>query len=439
MNAPPMLSPAPEDANPTQQQRRGMRSAIVAQIFACFAYLAFSNGLLLLYFKAHDFSGSLTMTLLALLPATQFVVLLPSAYWADRRGKRRAGLIGIAANVAGFTLLTCTGWLSGTAAAAGIVAGLTVYSLGYALNTAVWYALLSPVVPPGMRGGFFGKLRLTWQSAGIVFGIACTWILTEDSPMIVFQAIFAICTVALAVRTIFYARIPELEQPRQRTHGLRNAVLEVMRTKGFTSFACYIFLLALFTSNAPALFGLIEKEALRFSDKDVAWMGNLLMAGSVGGFVIGGKMVDRLGTKPVFLLCHFSFALVLWCFLLRGLIPLPPPVLLGALNAAFGGVTAASSIAISSELLALAPYENKALATAFCMTLFSGGQAMSGWVSAGAVKLGIFAERWGFLGQELGPYDALLLVFGVLVVLLVVSLGLVPSVIAKAQWVPKGD
>nr|MBA3710546.1 hypothetical protein [Planctomycetota bacterium] len=46
---------------------------------------------------------------------------------------------------------------------------------------------------------------------------------------------------------------------------------------------------------------------------------------------------------------------------------------------------------------------------------------------------------WLFIGTPLGSYDAMLLIFAILVIILVVALGLVPSVISKAQWVPKGD
>jgi membrane protein YdbS with pleckstrin-like domain len=41
------------------------------------------------------------------------------------------------------------------------------------------------------------------------------------------------------------------------------------------------------------------------------------------------------------------------------------------------------------------------------------------------------------MGAQMSAYDTLLLVSAVMIVLLVVTLGLVPSVVRKAEWIPK--
>jgi hypothetical protein len=71
------------------------------------------------------------------------------------------------------------------------------------------------------------------------------------------------------------------------------------------------------------------------------------------------------------------------------------------------------------------------------MVLISLGQALSGLLAAAALKLGFLQPTWQVLGRSLSSYDAILLAYAVLIVLMVVTLGLVPSVIGKSQWIPR--
>ena len=76
------------------------------------------------------------------------------------------------------------------------------------------------------------------------------------------------------------------------------------------------------------------------------------------------------------------------------------------------------------------------LATAFNVTLVGGGMALSAILCGQVIRLGVLNKSWTLFGQAMSEYDALILGAGIMVVLLVVTLGLIPSVIRKAQWVP---
>jgi hypothetical protein len=111
----------------------------------------------------------------------------------------------------------------------------------------------------------------------------------------------------------------------------------------------------------------------------------------------------------------------------------------GSLGLLFGIVQAASSIAGSSEMLALIPQENKSLSTSLNSALESGGRAAAGVLAGWMLDLGLFAEEWTLFGRILTPYDTLLLGFSVMITLTIVALGLVPSVVKTAQWAPRGS
>ena len=68
------------------------------------------------------------------------------------------------------------------------------------------------------------------------------------------------------------------------------------------------------------IFSLLEKDVLDFSDDRIVLIGNLMVLGGMLGFVLGGRMVDRFGTKYVFLCCHFGFSAVLLLVLTRGIL-----------------------------------------------------------------------------------------------------------------------
>jgi hypothetical protein len=207
----------------------------------------------------------------------------------------------------------------------------------------------------------------------------------------------------------------------------------VIRFRAYLPFCAYAFLLALFTGGCPILFGMIEKTFLHLSDGTVTLLANLRLLGSIVGFYLGGKIVAKLGTKSMFLFCHFGFGIILFLFLWRNAGGGPLVPILGSLEAMFGLVWAASSVAFTVEMYALIPPENKSLSTSVFATLQGAGIAMGGMLPAWAIQLGMFREHWNFVGVVRSDYDALLLICGTLVVVVTVTLGLVPSVTGQVQ------
>ncbi len=427
-------TPAPELT--PDKRSRAMRDIIFAQCFGCLAMVAFRHGLILLFLSALGFGGATIVICLALPQAMRGLLTIPGAYFADRYGKKLVGGLGLVLTVTGFALLCVLllvpAWLRNPC----VVFGILLYAIGNALWGAGWFALLSPIVPEAERGGFFGKLRFSWQSAGIVFFMIAGYFLHKNSSPALFVPVMLAIAAGLLVRIIYYVRIPEVEKSAPRSRSFADSFISVLRTAGYMSFCAYVFLLSLATIGCVAIFGLVEKKVLLLRDPQVVWLGNLGMMGAVTGFLLIGKLIDRWGTKPAFLICHFGFGLSLFLFVLRGCIPDPTAMILfmGAIHFAFGLMLAGSSVAISTEMLALIPSENKSLATSVCMTLNMGGGALAGFLIAGILKLGVLREQWQFHGLHLSNYDTVLLACGVAVVLLVVTLGLVPSVINKARY-----
>lgn len=413
--------------------RRGMRAAIIGSCFKVLSSLSFSNGLMLVFLSALKMDGATVMLLLSLVNILQAVFLIPCAHLADRLGKRRITLTGIGLCGLGYALLPAAGLLPARLTVGLLGLGMALYGVGQAGQVASWYALLAPLVPSSYRGRFFGALRVSWQLCGVILAALIAWLLPHETSLSLLRMILIVTGLTIVPWALYYARIPELERESFPTRDLPKALGTIVRSGGYLPFCAYLFIIALFSGGCPVLFGLVEKRVLELGDGAVMLLANLTMIGSVIGYYIGGKAVDRVGTKSVFLICHFGYGFSLALFVARNSFPVSPLVVIGVAHAVFGALLAAGSIAFSTEMLALIPPARKSLSTSICTTMSQAGTALSGLLGAWSIRLGLFADTWTLAGHARSAYDAILLVYAVMIVLMAVTLGLIPSVVGRPE------
>ncbi len=425
MNSSETLSPA--------AGKKAMRNAIFAQCFGMLGISLFENGIMLLYLLALGISQTKVVTYLAI-PSMCLICTIPAAYYAERIGKKKIGGSGNLLCVAGMLIIATSGFAARGAAELLAITGTVLLSLGLSMFQSSWFALLGGVVPAQVRGRFFGTLRISWQFSCIAVAGAAAWVLGRCNALWVYQIIIAVIAGLMLMRSFFYNRIPEVEQGPPPDKPFRQALTDVLYLRGFSSFGAYVFLLKIFTAYCPTLFAVLEKEVLNLSAGTVIWLANVGLAGSVLGFFVGGRLVDRIGTKLVFIICHLSFAVILLLFIMRGLGGggLVLPILFLA-HFAFSLALAASNIAITAETIMITPEKNSSLASSTLMAAGHMGTAVAGVTAAAALDLDVLREHWRWLGMELCRYDAILLACAVMVLLLVVTLGLVPSVLVRRQ------
>lgn len=419
--------------------KKTMRLIIMAQCTGTLGNFVFSNGILLAYLAEMGMDSATILMFLALPTFIGFIFLIPTAFLSDRFGKKKLGVFGLIGTVFGFALLILAGQYPVKEGYVLVSSGIVIFSIGFAVFSSSWFALLEPLIPPHIRGRFFGKVRMAFQVVAIVFGLVVTAILNKYTTLTIYQFILLVVLLLLVVRIFYYLKIPEIDQHKPADSSFMQAFKAILHIPGYMPFCSYAFLLCLFTGACPWVFGLLEKDVLHFSASQLVLMGNLLFGGSLAGFYFGGKLIDRYGTKSVFLLCHFSYGLILFLFLFRGFFPWQIIITVGLLTCCFGMVQAASGIGLTTEMMALIPPTNKSLSTALNLSLINGGTSLSALISSKIIDLKILNKTWQFFGQTMSDYDSLLLGCGMMIVLLIVTLGLIPSVIKpKAQWVPQG-
>lgn len=423
-----------------QQRKRVFNTIIVTQCLGMLSAFLFHNGFYLNYFTKLGISSAAFAMLAAIPPFIGGFLYLPFAFFSDRMGKLRLSLAGQVLLVMSFVVMMMAGWSVGALALPLVVGSQLLFCAGGSLQGSSWFALLGPIVPKDIRGRFFGRLRVTFMMINILFTLLITAVLKVSQSMAVFQFFLAMVLLAHVVRYFTYSRIPELEREHD-DDGLKKqsfwyACRQVVSIPGYIQFNGYVFLITLFTAGVPIVFGLMQKDVFGFSESQIMLAGNLLLVGSMLGCGLGGRLVDRFGTRIMFLITHVSYATVILLMLLRHWVPWSLFAHAGTCSFLFGVVGAAAGVAITSEVLGLIPASNKSLSTAFNMSLLSFGIALSGMFVSRSISWGILAPEWEMLGRGFSVYDSLLLMFAAMILLMLATIGLVPTIVKKAQLMP---
>jgi MFS family permease len=424
-----------------EQRKRVFKTIIVTQCLGMLGVFLFNNGFYLNYFTKLGFSSA-TFAMLSAIPGLigGFLVL-PFAFLSDRIGKLRLALAGQVMVVASVVLMMAGGWGAARIALPLVILSLLVFCVGGSLQGAGWFALLSPIIPAAIRGRFFGRLRVTFLTVSILFTMLITGVLKITQSMVAFQGLLAVVVLAGIARFFTYARIPELEREvgnaNIRKQSFRKACIQVFAIPGYIQFNSYVFLITLLTAGVPLVFGLMQKDVFRFSESQIMLVGNLLLAGNMAGCGLGGRAVDRFGTRKVFFFAHLAYAIVILVMLSRHWMPWPLVVHACVCSFLFSLVAAAAGVAISSEVLALIPSSNRSLSTAVNMSLTSWGIALAGIFVSRSIGSHVFSPEWDFLGQRYSAYDSILFGLTALILIMLAANRLVPKIAAKAGFLPR--
>ncbi len=417
-----------------QQRKRVFNVIILNQCLGMLSSSLFLNGFYLNYFSKLGISSAAIAMLFALPPLLSTFLLLPFAFYSDRFGKKRLALAGQLLLIVSIFLIIAVGWLDHSLSMKLIIVALLVYCIGGSLQGASWFALLNPIIPKEIRGRFFGRLRVTFQLVSIFFALLITRVLEASQSMAVFQLMLVLVLVAAILRYFTYARIPELENRRGESDH-RQPLLKALRTviavPGYIQFNTYIFLITLFTAAIPMVFALMQKDVFGFAPARITLMGTMVLVGGTVGCWLGGRAVDHIGVRQVFRITHLAYALVMLAMLARHWVPWSMLVHVGFCVWAYSLIAGVAGVAGTSQTMALIPSANKSLSTAFTISLVCAAAAAAGIFVSRSISWEIFADQWEMLGKSFTSYDALLLLFATLAIIMFFTLIIVQSVIKK--------
>ena len=416
-----------------EQRRRAFTIIILNQCLGMLSGSLFQNGFYLNYFTKLGVSSSTIAFLFALPSLLSMFLLVPFAFYSDRFGKKKLALGGQLLFVVSIALMLVAGWWNPRWAIGFIVAALLVQCVGGSLQGASWFALLNPIIPKEIRGRFFGRLRVIFQSVSIVFALVITRMLAGKPSMNIFQLILGFVWLAAVLRYFTYSRIPEVEnvsgESEHHHQPLVQALRSVLRVPGYVAFNGYIFFITFFTAAIPTIFGLMQKDVFGFTPAQITLIGTLFLVGSMMGCWLGGRVVDHHGSRFIFRFTHAAHILIMLLMLMRHWVPWSLLVHAGICAWAYSLVAGVAGVASTAKVLALIPSVNKSLSTAFTMSLLCAAIAFAGVAVSRSIQWAGSTFSWNMFGQNYTTYDTLLLTFATLTVLLFITVfGIYPRI-----------
>jgi MFS family permease len=363
-------------------------------------------------------------------------LMLPLAWLSNQIGFKRqiitAAIVGSCAMLG----TAATPWL-GPASGVVMMLCLCVFAAAMTSYTAAWFPLLDLIVPPNERGLFFGRIRFAWQSIAALFILSSGWFVGRYATIGRLQVIIALAGLASLGRAWYVARIP-VATPPLRAMDLKTGFTHAVRNRQLTGFSVYLFFLYLAANATTPIIFVFARNYLQLPDNMIVMLSAVAMGGLLIGYAAGGPFVHRYGVKGVFLGAHLGFAVVNFLLLTIHDGTLGSVIALGTLLALFGMLLACASIAVSSELMALAPGENKAVSIAFGYSLYAAGLGGSRILAALILGSGMLAPQWHVGGVTFTHYHSLFLCFGCGVLLAMSLLVLVPAMIHRVEPLPAG-
>ncbi len=254
---------------------------------------------------------------LATLPFAGTLLQVPAGYLIEKFGKRKQAflwLCGIGRLM--WVVTAMIPWLLPGAQDWWWPTMLLLIFFSWALMQAsgpAWMNWMSDVIPRRIRGRYFGVRNQIGQPIGLLTTLGIGYALNQASlvqdthPDIMIKVTSAILGVAGFVGFLDILCFRFVDDPVKHhepsPHGLMQMMLKPMKDKAFQRFLVFNFILMLAIGWVGQYIWLYLFDVLGWSDMkaNVLLLGVPLILRTVS-FVIWGKLIDRLGKKPVMLI-----------------------------------------------------------------------------------------------------------------------------------------
>jgi MFS family permease len=319
--AAPGLAAAEAHAVPRARLRRSLHACSAEGIFAEVVN-ACAGGAVLTGWAIHLHAGALLTGLVVALPQLAQVVQIPAAWSTARLGHRRAAVALVAASRQAVLPLVALPFLpvSEHAAQAILLSVAAVSAVLGILGNNAWVAWMAELVPRRVRGRYFGRrtalCTIAGAAAAAVAGLLLDWARSRGHTggmLALLQGAAAaggVATTVLMLRQHDPARRLEAAPPR-----LADA-LAPLRDPAVRGLVRYVFTWNLAVGLAGSFFAYHMLKNLRMSFALVAVHGTAVAASRVLAAPVWGRLIDRLGARPVLVSCAFGISTLplIWLF-----------------------------------------------------------------------------------------------------------------------------
>lgn len=276
-------------------------------------------------------------------------------------------------------------------------------------------------MPSELTGRYFGVLRFSWQLVSLLFYAVSATLFTSKTPLWIYQVVLCIGAVSVGCRYIFYKDLPDVPPSERERLSLNRSVRSALGLPGLAPYLAYLLLLICVTGNSQDILRFSAVKGCGLGDNQVLFLTVGSMVGSLIGFRYMGRMVDRLGSQKVLLICHIGYAIALFLFPARVVLHVNPlfagiatTLMLGVFSVTLGLSTTAQSFRICRR-------KQRTVAYALISTTQSMGSSLSGFALAALLsKMGA-----NVIGGN--PFDIVLLGLGGFILVQIAGLRLLTN------------
>lgn len=283
-----------------------------------------------LFFVTFGNKVGMTEWLWGVMSSISSVVLgaqLFSAWLTQRVGRRKlvwfvCAMAGRLLRLASILTALLLYRLGSPLAATVLIVGVCLCNFCGAVATPPWMSWLADLIPERTHGGFWGR-RASWIDAAVMLSVVPTGFVIDRLPepwkLPALVIVFVIATVIGVVDLLIHNTLPEppLAKPREE-HYFRHLLMP-LRDRGFRPWLTFNFCwtLAMTFGGSLSLVYFVKHLGM---DRNLLG-GNIVLTiiPCLGSILVGsksGKLVDKVGAKPVLWWGHLFWAILpaLWIF-----------------------------------------------------------------------------------------------------------------------------
>lgn len=320
-------SPVTTSLRPSDGLRQSLRLILVAWVFGAFWQWTVSGAAMTRFAIGLD-TPIWAFGLLAMIPPLAGILQLPASLLLERFGRRKAVfLVTMTISRAMWVLIAAIPWLLPGSREIWwpmlMVAVLISWATAH-LAVPAWMNWMADIVPTKVRGRYFGKRNRLGQVVGIIATIGIGflmdgsdqlshWVSMDSSQlmMVTTSAIIAFAGLLGVLDIQCFTRVPDAKTPpvREEIHW---AVFlsRPLKDRSFRYFLSFNFFLWMGIGSMGQYLWLYLFDVLKVSNQTANM---LLVALPLVGFALTfplwGRLIDRVGCRPVLLICAFLSAL----------------------------------------------------------------------------------------------------------------------------------
>lgn len=416
------------------ERRAARRHATLSAVCGCVSEVMLdSSAVIILYVAMLGGGDTFALFSTSVSGIAYMLLLIPFSGVTDRIGLKRSVTIACSIGACAFVLMALAP-LAGGAATYVVIASCLLYGLTRPLYLTAWYPLLDNFLLPADRSHFFSAMRFTYMVVNTVVFMLIGLALGKHPPLWLVQAVIAGAGVLLLGRQYFIGRLPvEPGGVQKPACSLSEALGISIRNAPLTGFSVYACCLTFANCAVLPLCFVYLRSRLETPANLVVMISSLGMAGTIGGYLVAGRLIRSLGTRTVQIITHAVFILVpLGCLFCGKGVPGAAALMAGLLvvNSFMG---ACFSVCNSSEMLALARPGNRTMAVAFCNTFINFGTAVSRAGVALTMGSGLLAAEWTWHGAVISRHQSVFLFFALAASFFLMLLVLIPSVVPRHE------